>query len=246
MITFSNLGNYGRLGNQMFQYAAVIGIAKKNGYEYCFPLDKTIFLKVFNVTAPNKLWLFGQQIVYHKHKFEPRIFLLPDDIDYNGFFQTEKFFEHCANFIRSEFSFKEHVKQKVDPTIKQQQYISIHVRRTDYLQLQECHPCPTLEWYNKAMEHFPGAKFMVFTDDKEWCFDNFDKKKCTISPFIAPEEDLYAMTQCHGHIIANSTYSWWGAWLPNSQKVIAPKIWYGPKAEQSEWDDVYCKGWIVL
>lgn len=248
MITFSRLGKYGRLGNQMFQYAAIIGIAKKSGYNYCFPLSQTRLQEIFNVTAENRYYPlpFTRLLNYNDHKFDSKFFELPDEIDYGGFFQTEKFFKHCEEFIRKEFTFKQHIVDSVFTTIKKQKYIAIHVRRTDYLELQDCHPCPTLEWYSRAMEYFPEEKFMIFTDDKEWCMDNFNKTKCTISPFMTAEEDLYAMTQCEGHIIANSTFSWWGAWLANSKKVVAPKQWYGPRAGQSEWEDVYCEGWIVL
>jgi hypothetical protein len=248
MITFSRLGKYGRLGNQMFQYASIIGIAKKAGYDYCFPLDRTRLGEIFNVTAKNLLYRLPNTrlINYNLHKFEPNFFNLPDEIDYGGFFQSEKFFKHCEEFIRNEFTFKSNIEKIVQTTVKKEPYVAIHVRRTDYLKLQDCHPCPTLEWYSKAMEMFPDSKFMVFTDDKEWCLDNFDKTKCIISPFFKEEEDLYAMTQCVGHIIANSTFSWWGAWLAKSPKVVAPKQWYGPGAGQPEWDDVYCEGWIVL
>jgi hypothetical protein len=248
MITFSLLGNYGRLGNQMFQYAAIIGIAKKNNYDYCFPLSESYLPQIFNVTAKDMLYSLPntRRINYNQHKFNPIFFESSDEVDYVGFFQTEKFFKHCEEFIKKEFTFKKNIINAVLPTMNKNNYISIHVRRTDYLQLQNSHPCPTLEWYSEAMNYFPDKKFMVFTDDKEWCMDNFDKTKCTISPFLKPEEDMCAMTQCKGHIIANSSFSWWGAWLANSKKVIVPKKWYGPDAGQPEWNDVYCEGWIIL
>ena len=248
MITFSRLGNYGRLGNQMFQYASIIGIAKKNNFDYCFPLTGTEISKWFNLTANNKA-VQKKQLELHKFSFDPRLFQLPDDLDYftaYGYFgdlQTEKYFEHCKDFIRKEYSFKETVTEIVDKWFsEQEEYVSVHVRRTDYLNISDIHRTLPLDWYHEAMNYFPGKKFLIFSDDLNWCKQTFPEHE--FSPFENEGEDMYAMTKCKGHIIANSSFSWWGAWLGKG-KTIAPKTWFGPHGPQ-DWQDIYCSDWVIL
>lgn len=241
MLTFSLLGKYGRLGNQMFQYAAVIGIAKNKNFDYCFPLQQTDIQKYFNLTAKNQLYS-ARKITINRCSFEPMVFNLPDELDYIGYFQTEKYFKHCSDFIRKEFTFKDKIKQKVDMWFLDNNYVSVHVRRGDYVNLQNIHPIQSLDWYKQAMSLFSDTNFLIFSDDKEWCKENF--KNATISPFDSPGEDMYAMTKCTGHIICNSSFSWWGAWL-SKKPTIAPKNWYGLNGPQ-DWQDIYCDDWRIL
>jgi hypothetical protein len=241
VITFSFIGNYGRLGNQMFQYAAIIGIAKKNGYDYCFPLKNTELPKWFNITAKDALYQC-QQAHLETFAYEPAVFELPDNIDYSGYFQSEKYFQHCSNFIRNEYTFKDEIKQKVDQWFGDKEYISVHVRRGDYLTIQNIHPVQPIEWYQKAMEAFPNKKFLFFSDDLEWCRHAFPANE--FSCFSNEGEDMYAMSKCSGHIITNSSFSWWAAWL-SGKKTIAPKTWFGPEGPQ-DWQDIYCKDWNIL
>lgn len=243
MITFSFLGNYGRLGNQMFQYAAIIGIAKKNGYDYCFPLKNSELPKWFDITAKDELYQ-GQRAHLEKCSFEPAVFELPDNIDYSGYFQTEKYFKHCSDFIKQEFTFKKHIQNKVDEWFAAQgnTFVSVHVRRGDYLAIQNIHPVASIEWYREAMKQFPDKKFLFFSDDPDWCKQTFPEHQ--FSPFTNEGEDMYAMSKCEGHIITNSSFSWWGAWLGKG-KIIAPKTWFGSEGPQ-DWQDIYCTDWIIL
>lgn len=243
MITFSLLGNYGRLGNQMFQYSSIIGIAKKKGYDYCFPLSKSSIPKWFNITAKDSLFRC-QRAHLERFSFEPRVFDMPDNIDYSGYFQTEKYFDHCSDFIKKEFTFKQEIKSSVDDWFNKNtdNYISVHIRRGDYLGIKHIHPTPDIEWYKAAMNLFPDSKFLFFSDDLEWCKENFSDH--IFSPFKNEGEDMYAMTKCAGHVIANSSFSWWGAWLEGG-KTVAPKMWFGSEGPQ-DWQDIYCKDWVIL
>ena len=242
MITFSNLGKYGRLGNQMFQYAAIIGIAKKSGYEWGFPTNNTNIIEFFDITSPSVVQFPIKRAHVAKTSYDSIVFELPDNLDYTGYFQTEKYFKHCSDFIKKEFTFKTEIKEKVDAWFGENKYVSIHIRRGDYVNLQNVHPIQSLEWYKAAMDLFPDTIFLIFSDDKEWCKRNF--KNTNISPFVSSGEDLYAMSKCNGHIICNSSFSWWAAWL-SGKRTIAPKIWYGPDGPQ-DWEDIYCEDWIKL
>jgi len=242
MITFSLLGKYGRLGNQMFQYAAIIGIAKHNNYDYCFPLNNTDIIKHFELTALNKFYNC-EKILIDQFSYNSKILNLSDEIDYVGYFQSEKYFQHCSDFIKKEFTFKKEITNKIDNEFKDSNsFISVHVRRGDYLHLNEIHPIPTLEWFKMAMAQFPNKKFLFFSDDINWCKENFPNNY--FSPYQNEGEDMYAMSKCDGHIIANSSFSWWGAWL-SGKKTIAPKIWFGVKGPQ-DWQDIYCSDWVIL
>ena len=243
MITFSNLGNYGRLGNQMFQYASIIGIAKKNGYNYCFPLSNTgcRLSEFFNITPKNEIYngnIFNEQLF----SFQSALFNSSDNTDYFGYFQSEKYFEHCTDFIKNEFTFKTHIKEKVDKWFENKEYVSVHVRRGDYQNIQNVLPIISKEWYKEAMNQFTNIKFLFFSDDLDWCKEWFPEHE--FSTFENEGEDMYAMTKCKGHIIANSSFSWWGAWLGKG-KTIAPKIWFGLDGPQ-DWQDIYCSDWRII
>jgi hypothetical protein len=92
-------------------------------------------------------------------------------------------------------------------------------------------------------------KFYVFSDDIEWC-KNFFSDILDFEFISGNNEirDLYLMSSCENNIIANSSFSWWGAWLnknPN-KKVIAPSVWFGPAKKNVITEDLYCKNWIKL
>ena len=247
MITHRTIGLQGRLGNQMFQYASIVGIALKNHYSYCFNLEHTKLLEYFNITD-RKCGdsLFSYDFGEGSFCFNPRLFSNPDNATYHGYLQTAKYFEHCKEFIKNELSFKRHIIEKVKATLDCSNYVSVHIRRTDYLNLPRYHTNLTKQWYELAMFFFPNRKFLFFSDDIAWCKDNFAQH--TFSPFAGEAEDLCAMTLCNGSIIANSSFSWWGAYLNNLSghgQVICPKEWFGidgPKDTQ----DIYYNNWIII
>lgn len=243
MITFSNIGNHGRLGNQMFQYASIIGIANKNGYDYCFPLHRSSLSKWFDLTTKDQIYIGN---IFHEKmfRFDSTLFDLPDNTDYLGYFQSEKYFQHCSSFIKNEFKFKKEIKQKVDEWFENKKYVSVHVRRGDYQNLQNVFPLISKGWYKEAMQQFGNVKFLFFSDDLDWCKQTFTEPEHEFSPFDNEGEDMYAMSKCDGHIIANSSFSWWGAWLGKG-KTIAPRTWFGPHGPQ-DWQDIYCSDWVIL
>jgi hypothetical protein len=164
----------------------------------------------------------------------------------DGFFQSEKNFAEFASQIRHEFTFKKEIMAKqlleIAKEIKNQNSISIHIRRGDYVnnpKTNKYHGTCSLEYYERALnlikERLPSQSltFYIFTDDPVWANENFaplfPKEKFTnISDFhFRPFEEMYLMSKCQHNIIANSSFSWWGAWLnKNSDKiVIAPREW---------------------
>jgi len=107
--------------------------------------------------------------------------------------------------------------------------ISLHIRRGDYV-LNDNHPVQTIEYYQQALDKLPSdIPVLVFSDDTEWCkaHEFFRPDRFFILEGNGTEVDMCMMTLASYHIIANSSFSWWGAWLAKSKHVIAPKNWFG-------------------
>jgi hypothetical protein len=111
----------------------------------------------------------------------------------------------------------------------------IHVRRGDYLKFPDIHPTQPIEYYNQAMELIPAKKFLIFSDDVSWCRQNFKGDRFTVTDEASMEVDFRMMTACNYFIIANSSFSWWAAWLSEHEDkvVVSPKKWFGKEIEKS-------------
>ena len=166
-----------------------------------------------------------------------------------GFFQTEKYFKHIEKQIRKDFTFKDDIKNECDDLIKQfTNPIALHIRRGDFVWNNKNHPPLSLDYYKSALESFDSDReVIIFSDDTEWCKEQelFADDRFAVAEGGDQFYDLCLMSMCGDFIIANSTFSWWGAWLGNRGKVIAPKNWFGETLGHDT-KDLYCKGWTVL
>lgn len=270
MITFSMLGNHGRLGNQMFQYAVLNSISLRNNFNFYIPKHNHQLSECFNITC--KAYDLQKQetlqIVSRLNRFREisfnfnrEIFNIPDNTDISGNFQSEKYFSDFESEIRKQFTFKNEIHQEAKKqfnffkeSYQAQELVSIHIRRGDYVNLQEYHPVCELEYYLKAIKLVTEKvdkkiKFLVFSDEIDWCKSNLNNNEnCIFSSNINPYIDLCLMSMCEHNIIANSSYSWWGAWLnENPDKiVIAPNKWFGPKYSHHNITDLIPEKWIKL
>jgi hypothetical protein len=152
-----------------------------------------------------------------------------------------------------------------------QEPIMLHVRRGDpnlvdprgfkwaYVNCSDQHPVQPIEYYEKALSHFNDDQpVIIFSDSPEWVKEQefFSGDRFFVSEPVdkysdgsyTPYADLCLMSLCFHAIIANSSMSWWGAWLINNpnKKVIAPKMWFGPAYADKNTKDLYCPDWIVL
>ena len=285
MLAFNQIGNLGRLGNQMFEYAALRGIASYHGYDWCIPPFSSSGIENYSLHCCFKLesvkennlnyfdnYKYLQERFFH---FDEELFdQCPDNVSLHGFFQSEKYFKHISDEVRKDFTFHdEHLvpcKEMMD-TLDGQEPIMLHVRRGDpnlvdprgfkwsYTQCGDQHPVQPLEYYEKALSEFDDEQpVVVFSDSPEWVKEQefFSGDRFLISEpqekykdgSYTPYADLCLMSLCSHAIIANSSMSWWGAWLienPN-KKVIAPKMWFGPAYADKNTKDLYCPDWIVL
>ena len=260
MISFNLLGQMGRLGNQMFQYAALYGVARRNGYGFCIPAPSEglqISLTFPAVRArPTDANPYAPQISErHFHFDEDIAAACPDGVDLVGYFQSERYFDDARDQIRAEFAFEDQVvaaSRRIMESLGGEA-ISLHVRRTDYVTLSDIHPPCGLDYYQRALERLPQeAPVVVFSDDLDWCReqDLFQGDRFGLSEGRSAAEDMCLMSMCRRHVIANSSFSWWGAWLnPDPDKqVIAPAQWFGTTGYTSSHDtrDLVPEAWARI
>jgi hypothetical protein len=137
--------------------------------------------------------------------------------------------------------------------------VSVHIRRGDYVtnsHTNAVHGTCSLEYYENAInyisEKVKAPHFFVFSDDYKWALENFKNRSypvtCISNNADKNYEDLTLMYNCKHHIIANSSFSWWGAWLnPNEDKiVIGPKQWFKSKKQSTDTKDVMPKEWVKM
>jgi len=191
----------------------------------------------------SKGWRFFNQRILRNFKkdYEPKLLEYREHGYIDGYFQSEKYFLQIREILLREFTLLKPLSPeayKVAEKIREATIpISLHVRRGDYasdpvLRLR-LGLCP-IEYYEKATEiianGFPEATFFIFSDDIAWVKENLSLPYSVIyvsTPGIEDYEELHLMSLCKHHIIANSSFSWWGAWLDSNPNkiVIAPKKW---------------------
>lgn len=194
-------------------------------------------------------------------RFDPNILEL-ENAYLVGYWQSEKYFadEAVQNEIKEAFEKRpqELMNDTVSWTLLQQieccESVSLHVRRTDYVDAEHIHIhniCSEKYYKNaidKIRKEYPNAMFFIFTDDKEWCKKHF-KGRCfsVVELEEGPKTDIaemMLMSRCKHHIIANSSFSWWAAWLNDAPEklVIAPSKWINHK----DMDDIYTERMVKV
>jgi len=249
----------GRLGNLMFETAACIGYAKQHGFKWLVPTNRAggdndpYLLPTF---WPNLPYGNFQGTRYQQH--DPKDFnykpipYFANGVTLVGFFQSLKWFENAQDEVKAAFTLNDYTEYR--------DYVSIHVRRGDYVTNANSFPPITMEYIWKAINELKKAgvdsnKFLVFSDDIEWCKQNV---KSTLNSHMEFEynedtneyEAISKMASCGHHIIANSTFSFWGAYLgKNPDKiVISPSIynWFGPGFTGGPPIDLIPDSWIQI
>lgn len=194
----------------------------------------------------------------HFH-YWPDISKVPQDSYLFGYWQSEKYFLDIAPVIRADFTFK-HSLVSLNAALAEQigtvNAVSLHVRRGDYAKnpkTMATHGLCSLDYYRAAIRHIADRVeqpcFFIFSDDIAWVQDNlkmdFPCQYVDCNQGAESYNDMHLMSMCRHHIIANSSFSWWGAWLnPNPDKiVIAPEKWF---ANETNTQDLIPQGWVRL
>lgn len=240
MITNLSIGRYGRFGNMLFQMAAVVGIARKSGQSYGFPLlvnsdhkerfgsqeDVMIedyFINPFPRLDKDRQHFYGRQVDWGYHD----LYLPAGDWDLAGHFQSERYFDHCMDEVRALLTMKD------EPALTD--VIALHIRRGDYD--DRYHPILKEKYYRPAIEKLwdTGLNYLVFSDDPAQAQRLIhDDMNFPIGRFLYSEygylHDFRMMKRCRHFIIANSSFSLMAAILSPAldKKIIAPRQWFGP------------------
>tara|TARA_R110000744_G_C19357458_1_gene561031 strand:- start:2358 stop:3161 length:804 start_codon:yes stop_codon:yes gene_type:complete len=251
------------LGNQMFCIAASIGLANRLQTQAFFPDLNLKHYEYYGDTIFHKLSREHkiQQIVNsykEPHYTSTRYNEIPlqDNMKISGFFQSYKYFNFCRDEILNLFQVCDPMEQKIINNYGMyldSNVASIHVRRADYLKFSGHYENLGISYYKKAIDLFPETQIIfVFSDDIKWCkkhLPSFGKLNIYVEG-QTDVEDLWLMTKMKNNIIANSTFSWWGAYLnKNQNRVVAPTKWFGPKrtADNSlETKDLYPDNWETI
>lgn len=184
---------------------------------------------------------------------------VPQDCYLVGYWQSERYFQDVEPVIRADFTFKfplVNMNAELAEQISQVNAVSLHVRRGDYARdakTKAMHGLCPPEYYRDAIQYVSGRveqpHFFIFSDDIAWAKDNLKTSSpCQFVDHNRGAEsynDMRLMSLCRHHIIANSSFSWWGAWLNHDTDkiVVAPKKWF---AKESNLKDLYPRGWVTL
>jgi hypothetical protein len=251
----------GGLGNQMFQYAYGKHLATKyNKKLYC---DINFYeyqsLRNFSLQDFHDIDL---DTSIDKIKVNSPIYKIDDDFKYkeipapnncvyylDGYWQSEKYFKDSESVIRKQFKPNKNLFEKILETPGlDTKTVSIHIRRTDYVTSNGYHPVQSLDYYQNAIDLIGDYDTLyIFSDDINWCKENLKFKNMIFREGNSDIEDLFVMSMCVNNIIANSSFSWWGAWLNNNpdKKIIAPTKWFGEKVNLND-KDIIPNNWIRL
>ena len=252
----------GGLGNQLFQWACARNLQKLYGHRLQYDdhirassRNRDIF-RFPNIRLSNDAYIkeslypeTPMQFVnvgdfFDFNKFKENDFRLGRDFHLIGYWQGLKYFEDVQEELRLELQPPDDFfDNKVKPT---ENSVSLHVRRTDYMHIQDHHPVCSIDYYKHALSLIDHDHIFIFSDDIKWCQNNLDDKNVTFVHNEDPLHDMWLMSNCTHNIIANSTFSWWSAWLNSNPNkvVIAPKNWFGPAAPSDR--DVVPEKWIRL
>lgn len=190
-------------------------------------------------------------------EYDPNLRKIRDDAYLSGYWQTEKYFSEIRDILKSEFTLKEPLDEqnlKLLSEIRNRNSVSLHIRRGDYVSdpaTNKYHGTCSLRYYQNAIDIFSQnvdrPYFFIFSDDMEWVESNFpigyDHEFVSHNGEVKDYIDMILMMNCRHHILANSSFSWWGAWLGEYEETltIAPKRWYQDPGVQNK--DLLPQSW---
>jgi hypothetical protein len=243
----------GGLGNILFQIVMLESHGARTDMQPIYTHSSTSKRYEFNFL---KRVPFSEKVLppmkIHKHNdfhfAEVPRFFEPTAICGLSYFQSEKYFDRdIALDLFSPTS--EDVQRILGKLPDISDCVSIHVRRGDYLTCPGRHPTLPVSYYTESAALFPGKKFLVFSDDLKWCELNLSHiPNLQFVYGLSDFEEIWAMSLCSSNIIANSSFSWWGAYLNLSETktVVAPKLWFGPELKNLNQSDIIPPAWTKL
>ena len=243
----------GGLCNQLFQWAFGYSLSRKLNTKVYYDISFYHQAQDLNPRTDERKFCLPELIkceiplvnkkVINNFQSKPRVVISDDydflNFDYNdslgyyfdGYWQNEKYIKGVRDEILSFIDFN------IDHSFDFNNSCSLHVRRGDYLNASHIHTIQPLSYYQKALDIIqPKGNLFVFSDDINWCKENFKFEKMIFMEHNSNIDDLKLMSLCQDNIIANSSFSWMGAWLNQNKnkKIICPKKWFGDGTNESE------------
>lgn len=228
----------GRLGNHMFMVANAYTIAQKH----------KLPLELCTSYFENKEFYLDS--IFRKIPTTNKI--LSTDISPSGYFQSVRYFQEFQAEIKELYTSDDIFLNEIKPLYSFLDFnktCCVSVRRGDYLRLSEYHPVVSKEYLDRCMKLSKMKNFLFFSDDNQWCKDNFKGDNIYYCDNVTHAvRKMWLMSECKEHILSNSSYSWWGAFLSKENKgtVYCPATWYGPKANKSSWNEIYVPHWNIV
>lgn len=259
----------GRFGNQLFRIATTFAAAKENNINFLFPNWKhSLYFESENLFSSTNIYVDG---VYTEKTFGyDKIPILSNNLEIRGYFQSEKYFQNHKEEVKNLFKFKPEFITLADQKINiRKNSCSIHFRHGDqydretggaYIDCQDRHPIMTPLYYQRSIQYMKNLGvdcFYLFYDHlltKKWIQENITELDNVNHHFVDEKitdiESFYLMSKCDHNIIANSTFSWWAAWLNNNteKKVLSPKNeeWFGATLSHLETRDLIPEQWLKI
>ena len=223
-------------GNVLFTMAGIIGVATKNRYSYGFYpwVNQEFFVNSLPGVGNNVFNDIQNSKNYKGFDIGFRGFDLPDNSKIDGYFGSEKYFEHCKNLIRYYFTMKDLCEPYKDCIIIHYRNYKKDIGNMNLL---------GKNYYIRALKKLPSKKVVVVTDSVKDAMNMLKEDFIYVSnnPII----DFYLLTKADYLVMANSTFSWWGAWLSGA-KTVAPINWYAGSFKDCPTKDLYCAGWELV
>jgi hypothetical protein len=288
MITNLSIGRCGRLGNQIFQYAILKVLSIRNGFEIVLPIEpltqhtvgrynsvigkndnyKLDLLECFdlnvkflnsNEIAENIKFQYSENFTMH---YDAKIFEIPDNTNYYGFFQCEEYYSQYKKEIKNDLLFKEEIVKQIQEYFQylkekfnKKIIVTVHIRRGDnILDNGKFAPVLTKEYYENIFSKLRNSEtmFLVVSDDQNWCREFLSAEDVFVSELaekntsILPQIlDFYQLSFGDKIIISASTFSWWAAWLSEASEIYAPDRWYGTEYKNHNEEGIRPEEWIL-
>jgi hypothetical protein len=251
----------GGLGNMFFHIASIWSLAKDHDDELCLLNINKKINDLINDSRCDLKHAADYKYIFDRFKciegnvnqsieypFKYCLLEYKNEHEYRGYFQCEEYFKHRRIEILNLFKPAIENLEEINKYSDLFGNISLHVRRGDYVKMYpEIHIPQTIEYYNNALSLLPNdMKVLIFSDDIKWCRENFIGERYVFIDEI-DYISIYLMSKMNHHIIANSSFSWWGAWLSEYENkiIIAPKNWFGSRKINLD-ADLIPKNWIRI
>lgn len=275
MIGMNSLGQNGRIGNQMFQYAGLVGISKNRKFDFCIPDHSNVtsyqhndrshhheLQRCFKLSYLNGRFglIHGDIVELTQHHFCNELFEeCPDNVTLNGYFESYEYFKNATDELKKDFQFNDEIFEyanKFHSKNHLKNSVSITVRRGDFLNYPDKHPVCSNDYYQNCINDLDKTRqYVIISDDIEWCKNqeifsgnNFYFIDHVPENIIKGHYDMCIGSLCDDFIISNSTFAWWVSWLGKNEnkKIYAPDPWFGVSYKEFITDGYYTSNMIKV